>query len=82
MPSYLPYIIAAAGMPAALFGYLRYRAYVGLVKHVVDKEGVAGLRAMGHVTGPWRTLAKAIAARRQLPGVETDVPPTQLRQAG
>lgn len=59
MPGYIPYLLIV-GLPSSVFGYLRYRAYVSLVKHIVDAEGSEGLRAMDHVTGPWRPTLKPV----------------------
>jgi hypothetical protein len=58
MQSFAPYLIALGlGLPGAWFGYLRYRAYTDLVRHVVDKEGAKGLLALSNVAGPWRPLS-------------------------
>jgi hypothetical protein len=65
MSSFAPYLIAmAAGFPSAFFGYLRYRAYVGLGKKLVEKEGSKGLRALEHVAHPWRPVAVQLGRKR------------------
>lgn len=83
MPTYIPYLLLV-GLPSSVFGYLRYRAYVNLVKHIVDAEGSKGLRAMKHVAGPWRRVGSThIAGKKQLLTEARPDPsePTQLRQA-
>ncbi len=44
----IPMVVALSVM----FGYLRYRSYVGLVRHISDKHGVDGLHALDQVAGP------------------------------
>lgn len=45
-------LIPAAAALSGLFGYLRYRSYIRLVRHFGDKHGVDGLHALQHVVGP------------------------------
>jgi hypothetical protein len=39
---------------SAVFGYLRYRAYLKTVERIVEKRGLAGLREADKIVGPWR----------------------------
>jgi hypothetical protein len=46
-------LLAFAGSVApAAFAYLRYRAYLRLVRHIADSRGLAGLRAIDNIAKP------------------------------
>lgn len=62
--------IASSAFASGLFGYLRYRSYLKLVEHVVDRHGVDGLR-----------LVKFIA-RPGFSRVEKDLPAPELPSSG
>lgn len=42
------------GLAVPTFGYLKYRAYMNTVRHIVDKLGVSGLEKVGSVAPPSR----------------------------
>lgn len=59
-------LLSSGTFAAGLFGYLRYRNYSKLARHVVDKLGVDGLKALDHVAPP-SGPAQALTRRMQLP---------------
>ena len=40
------------GLAVPTFGYLKYRAYMNTVRHIVDRLGVNGLENIGAVAPP------------------------------
>jgi len=56
---------SVGSIATSIFGYLKYRAYLGLAKHVVDTLGEGGLSKLGVVEPPRRGL-------RNLPQDETN----------
>jgi hypothetical protein len=60
-------MIPTAAVVSAVFSYLRYRSYVGLVRHISDKHGVDGLNALNRVVGPYAASAGKFEAMGPLP---------------
>lgn len=60
-------LLSSGTFATGLLGYLRYRSYTKLMRHVVDKLGVEGLQAAGPITPPVRSLPPLPRRRQQVP---------------
>lgn len=59
----LTFALSCSVMAASLFGYLKYRAYLSTVRHLVDRHGLRGIQVIKVLHGD-RGLASGIERDR------------------
>jgi hypothetical protein len=73
---------ALAGLAMSVFSFLKYRAYIRTIQHIVDKLGVDGLKNVDVIVPPSNRAHPArLNVRPGEPPQHVQTADTQLREA-